>query len=67
MAIESAHITADLIDCQDFPDLVERYQVQGVPKIVVNEHVQFLGAQPEAVFVQAIWQAVGADSEQAEA
>ena len=61
MAIESARITADLVDCNDFPEMVQRYQVQGVPKIVFNDVVQLLGAQPEAVFVDAIRRATGID------
>ena len=61
MAVESEHVRADLIDCQDFPDLVQRYQVRGVPKIVMNEFTQLLGAQPEAVFLQAMLRAAGAE------
>lgn len=60
MAIESPRVTADLVDCSDFPELVQRYQVQGVPKIVINDLVQMLGAQPEAAFLDAVLRAAGA-------
>jgi predicted DsbA family dithiol-disulfide isomerase len=38
----------------EFPDLIRRYRVTGVPKIVVDEGTELLGAQPEAAFVDAI-------------
>ena len=40
------------IPATEFPDLVQRYKVTGVPKTVVDDQVEILGAQPEEVFVQ---------------
>ncbi len=60
MAIESDRITADIVECQEFPDLAQRYGVRGVPKIVINDTIQFLGAQPEAVFLKGVLEAGGA-------
>ena len=57
MAVESAHVTADVVDAAEFPDLAERYGVQGVPKIVVNETTTFVGAQPEMRFLAHILRA----------
>ncbi len=37
--------------------MIQRYQVSGVPKIVVNETIQFVGAQPAEAFLDAIRQA----------
>jgi predicted DsbA family dithiol-disulfide isomerase len=54
LAIESPHITADVIEVGEFPDLIQRYQVSGVPKIVVNETIQFVGAQSAEVFLDAV-------------
>ncbi len=31
---------------------MQRYGITGVPKTVVNDRIEILGAQPEAVFVQ---------------
>jgi predicted DsbA family dithiol-disulfide isomerase len=41
----------------EFPDLIRRYRVTGVPKIVVDEGIELLGAQPETTFVDAILRA----------
>ena len=46
MAIANAHIVADVIEVNEFPDLIQRYAVQGVPKTVINETVEFVGNVP---------------------
>ena len=51
MAFESPQISASVVDATEFPDLVRRYRINGVPKTVVNDRVEILGAQPEAIFV----------------
>jgi glutaredoxin-like protein len=57
MAVESGRVTADVVEAQEFPELVARYRVQGVPKVVVNETVEFTGAQPEARFLDHVLRA----------
>lgn len=57
LAVESEHVTADVVEISEFPDLAARYHVQGVPKVVINDTVEFVGAQPETMFVEAILQA----------
>ncbi len=57
MAVENANITADTVECGEFPELAEKFEVSGVPKIVVNDTVEFLGAQPEPVFLKHVLQA----------
>ena len=57
MAIESAHVTADVIEVAEFPELVQQYEVRGVPKIVINENISFEGALPEADFLEKILEA----------
>ena len=37
---------------------LQRYQVQGVPKTVINDRVEFAGALPEPRFVQQVLQAL---------
>ncbi len=54
LAVESAQVTADVIEVQEFPELIERYRVRGVPKVVINERVQFEGALPEAQFIRQV-------------
>ena len=45
------YVTADVIEAQEFPDLARRYAVRGVPKIVINDEVEFVGALPESQFL----------------
>lgn len=56
-AIENAHITADVVEISEFPDLASAYRVHGVPKTVMNDTVELVGARPEAAFVDAVLQA----------
>jgi predicted DsbA family dithiol-disulfide isomerase len=58
MAIASPRITAECIEANEFPDLSQRYRVMAVPKIVINDKVQFEGAIPEKDFLGAVLQAV---------
>jgi predicted DsbA family dithiol-disulfide isomerase len=51
MAMESALITADVIEVTEFPHLGQRYQVMGVPKTVFNDTVSVEGAVPESQFL----------------
>ncbi len=53
-AVESEHVTADVIEASEFPDLVQRYQIAGVPKTVVAESREFVGAQPEARLLEEV-------------
>ena len=57
MAVESERVTADVVEASEFPDLVRLYDVHGVPKVVVNESVEFVGAQPEARFLDLVLRA----------
>jgi predicted DsbA family dithiol-disulfide isomerase len=58
MAIASPRVRAECIEATEFPELAERYQVMGVPKIVLNDKVGFEGAIPERDFLGAVLQAV---------
>jgi glutaredoxin-like protein len=54
MAVESPHISAVCVEATEFLDLSRKYHVTGVPKTVVNESVEILGALPEAQFVKQV-------------
>ena len=54
MAIASDKVRAVAIEATEFPELSRHYQVMAVPKIVMNDRVQFEGALPEAQFVEAV-------------
>jgi glutaredoxin-like protein len=54
LAIESDMITADVIDSGEFATLAQKYSVIGVPKIVINEKVDFVGAFSEDLFAEHV-------------
>jgi predicted DsbA family dithiol-disulfide isomerase len=51
MAFASPNITAYAVEATEFPDLARKYQVSGVPKTVVNDTVEILGALPQDAYV----------------
>ena len=57
MAVESGKVTSFVVEASEYPDLVRKYQVSGVPKTMVNGTVEILGARPEEDFIRT---AVGA-------
>ena len=63
LAIENEHITADVVEVSEFVDMAQRYQVRGVPKTVVNERIEIMGAVPEPRFVQEVLKAVEPERE----
>lgn len=56
-AFESPLVTATGVSVIEFPDLIRRHRVTGVPKIILNDRVERLGALPEDAFVDAILEA----------
>jgi predicted DsbA family dithiol-disulfide isomerase len=52
MAFASPHITAVAVEATEFPDLARKYRVSGVPKTVVNDEVEILGALPPDAFIE---------------
>ncbi len=61
MAIESPFIRADMVEASEFPHLVNKYQIFGVPKTVINEAISIEGAVPEKVFLENVLRAVSPD------
>lgn len=56
-ALERNLVRADVIDVSEFPHLAQKYDVMGVPKAVINEQTELVGAVPEAQFVALVLQA----------
>jgi glutaredoxin-like protein len=54
LAVESDMVKADVIDVSEFPTLAQKYAVIGVPKIVINEKVEFVGAFSEDLFAEHV-------------
>ncbi len=62
-AVASPNVVANVYDAQENADLSQKYQVVGVPKIVITEQgkdepvVEFVGAQPPEYFLSYLIQA----------
>jgi thioredoxin reductase len=46
LAFISSNVRGDMIDAAQFPTLVRRYEVNGVPRAAINERPGFEGACP---------------------
>jgi len=58
MSVASDRVRSTVIEATEFPEMSRAYQVMGVPKVVINDRVQFEGALPEHDFLSAVLQAV---------
>lgn len=56
VAAASPQVTTSVVEATEFPELVQRYQITGVPKTVVDDRIEILGAQSETVFVKQVLQ-----------
>ncbi len=59
MAKASSRVTADVIEATEFPHLAQKYRVMGVPKTVINDTVEVMGAVPEERFLDSVLAAAG--------
>jgi glutaredoxin-like protein len=53
-ALESDLVSADGVEVTGFLDLARRYNVSSVPKTVLNDKVEFVGALPEEVLLEHV-------------
>ncbi|MEM3704046.1 MAG: thioredoxin family protein [Candidatus Bathyarchaeia archaeon] len=53
-AVENDFVKADVVDVSEFPHIGHKYAVMGVPKTVINERVEFVGAVPEEIFLEHV-------------
>lgn len=53
-AIENSSITADIVDVGEFPHIAQKYAIIGVPKIVINEKIEFVGVLSEDLFAEHV-------------
>lgn len=51
MAFANPNITAYAVEATEYPDLARKYRITGVPKTVVNDQVEILGALPQDAFI----------------
>ena len=65
MAVASERVRSTAIEATEFPELSRAYQVMAVPKVVINDRVQFEGALPEPEFLGAVLKASSSESDAA--
>lgn len=54
LAYVSENVRADGINATEFVPLAQKFNVSSVPKVVINEIVEFVGALPEEAFVDQV-------------
>jgi len=54
VALESPHISAEVIEANEFPELSQRYQVRGVPTTIIDEKMSFAGSVPDDLLIDTI-------------
>ena len=63
MAVASDRVSATAIEATEFPELSRAYRVMAVPKVVINDRVEFEGALPEPEFLEAVLRAASGAAE----
>lgn len=58
LALTNDNVTAHIVEIAEFPHLAARYHVVGIPKVVINETVEFEGLVPLPEFLRHIQRAV---------
>jgi predicted DsbA family dithiol-disulfide isomerase len=58
MALENAQISSAIIEANEYPDSIAQYAIDAVPKIVINDRIEMMGAQPETAFVAKVVESV---------
>jgi predicted DsbA family dithiol-disulfide isomerase len=56
MAFANPNITSSAIEATEFMELSRRFRVTGVPKTIVNDTIEIMGALPEDMYVRAALQ-----------
>jgi glutaredoxin-like protein len=62
MALTSPRVRSVVVEANEFAELSRRFQVEGVPRTVVNRSGSFVGALPETMFVESVLQLAGQET-----
>lgn len=62
LALLNDNIKADMIEATEFPHIANKYNVRGVPRIVINEDHHFEGALPEQQYLEEVLHVVESHS-----
>lgn len=57
-AMVNEKIKGEMIEVSEYPDLASLYQVEGVPKTVINNKISLVGAQPEEELINAVVESI---------
>lgn len=58
-AMANDFIVSDMVELAEFPHFAVKYNVQGVPKIIINEKHPVEGSVDEREFAREILKAIG--------
>ncbi len=47
-----------MVGVTEFPHVAQKYTVMGVPKVIINDKIEFVGALPEEHFLEHILLAI---------
>jgi len=50
-------VSADGVEVTGYPELARQYRVSSVPKTVVGESIEFVGAGPESMLLKHVQEA----------
>lgn len=53
-ALLNPNIKGDMIEAIEFKDLADKYEVMGVPKTVINDKIELVGAYPADILLKKI-------------
>jgi len=54
LAMMNKHVVGEMIEAQTFYELSEKFNVSGVPKIIINDQYELVGNQPIERFLEQI-------------
>ncbi len=54
LAMLNKHVTGEMIEAQTFYELSQKFNVSGVPKIIINDTLELVGNQPLEAFLDQI-------------
>lgn len=54
LAMLNQHVTGEMIEAQTFHELSQKFNVSGVPKIIINDSLELVGNQPLEAFLDQI-------------
>jgi glutaredoxin-like protein len=54
LAMMNKNVVGEMIEAQTFYELSEKYNVSGVPKIIINDTIELIGNQPIETFLSSI-------------